>query len=72
VFYLWTLNPHTWTSSNGWFPYITAGLPSYAVAFVVYAVLMKVWILPIRDHDLLAAATASPEGTQRPSTAASW
>jgi hypothetical protein len=41
------------------------------VAFVVYAVLMKVWILPIRDHDLLAAATASPEGTQRPSTAAS-
>jgi nucleobase:cation symporter-1, NCS1 family len=71
AFYLWTLNPYTWTSSNGWFPYITAGLPSYAVAFAVYALLMKVWILPMRDHDLLTAAAVATGGTERPTAAAS-
>jgi NCS1 family nucleobase:cation symporter-1 len=44
-FYLWTLEPLSWTSPNGWFPYITAGIPSFAVAFIVYAVLMKFWIM---------------------------
>jgi nucleobase:cation symporter-1, NCS1 family len=46
AFYLWTLNPWTWTSANGLFPYITAGIPSFVVAFVTYAVLMRLWILP--------------------------
>lgn len=60
-FYLWTLNPWTWTSANGWFPYITAGIPSFLVAFVVYAVLMKVWVLKAmtpREPGPAAAATA--------------
>ncbi|HVM19437.1 MAG TPA: cytosine permease [Egibacteraceae bacterium] len=52
VFYLWTLEPLSWTSANGLFPYITAGLPSYAVAFVTYAVLMRLWILPKRGDEL--------------------
>jgi len=71
AFYLWTLNPYTWTSANGWFPYITAGLPSYLVAFLVYAVLMRVWILPQRDADLLSGRPAEMTGeTQRPASAA--
>ncbi len=45
LFYLWTLEPLTWTSSNGLFPYITAGIPSFFVAFIVYAVAMKVWVM---------------------------
>lgn len=45
LFYLWTLEPLSWTSPNGLFPYITAGIPSFFIAFIVYAVLMKVWIM---------------------------
>jgi purine-cytosine permease-like protein len=45
-FYLWTLDPLSWVSPNGLFPYITAGIPSFFVAFVVYAVLMRLLILP--------------------------
>lgn len=45
LFYLWTLEPLKWTSSNGLFPYITAGIPSFFIAFGVYAVLMKTWIM---------------------------
>jgi hypothetical protein len=36
----------------GLFPFITAGLPSYAVAFAVYAALMRLWILPRRVPDV--------------------
>jgi NCS1 family nucleobase:cation symporter-1 len=43
-FYLWTLNPLTWTSANGLFPYITAGIPSFFVSFITYGVLMRVWL----------------------------
>lgn len=49
AFYLWTLNPWTWTSANGLFPYITAGIPSFVVAFVVYAVLMRLWIMRVLE-----------------------
>lgn len=65
-FYLWTLNPLTWTSTNGWFPYITAGMPSFFIAFGVYAAAMKLWILPTRERAELAeveAAAAGREGT---------
>jgi len=41
IFYLTTLEPLSWTSANGLFPYITAGIPAYFVAFVVYYVLTK-------------------------------
>lgn len=44
-FYLINLNPITWTSWTGWFPYITAGIPSTIVTGIIYYVLMKVWIL---------------------------
>ncbi|WP_052668552.1 cytosine permease [Nitriliruptor alkaliphilus] len=49
AFYLWTLDPLHWTSANGWFPYITAGIPSFVLSFVLYAVIMRLWILPWRD-----------------------
>ncbi len=39
------LDPWTWTSRTGWFPSITAGVPSFIVAFVVYAVVMRVWVM---------------------------
>ena len=41
VFYLTTLEPISWTSANGLFPYITAGIPAYFIAFVIYYVLTK-------------------------------
>jgi len=41
IFYLTTLEPLGWTSLNGLFPYITAGIPTYFVSFVVYFVLTK-------------------------------
>lgn len=66
AFYLWTLEPLSWTSANGLFPYITAGLPSYAVAFATYAVLMRLWILPQRGDELDVPSTAQIE--QRPLT----
>jgi len=44
-FYLWTLDPFFWTSPNGLFPYITAGIPSFIIAFIVYALLMKFWVM---------------------------
>lgn len=61
LFYLWTLEPLSWTSPNGLFPYISAGLPSYAVAFVVYAALMRLWILPRRGDELDAQAPRPTE-----------
>jgi cytosine/uracil/thiamine/allantoin permease len=45
-FYLWTLDPLRWVSPNGLFPYITAGIPSFVVSVVVYAMLMRLWVLP--------------------------
>lgn len=35
-FYIWTYNPFTGASMNGLFPYITAGIPSYIIAFGIY------------------------------------
>jgi nucleobase:cation symporter-1, NCS1 family len=61
-FYLWTLEPLSWTSANGLFPYLTAGLPSYAVAFTTYAVLMRLWILPRRGDELDVPAAHEKEG----------
>jgi cytosine/uracil/thiamine/allantoin permease len=43
--YLTILNPLTWESASGLFPYITAGLPTFIVTAIVYTVLMKVWVL---------------------------
>ena len=57
LFYLWTLEPLSWTSPNGLFPYITAGIPSFAVAFIVYAVLMKVWVMKTMTPPLAAPAS---------------
>ncbi|GAB6904538.1 conserved membrane hypothetical protein [Desulfosarcina cetonica] len=51
-FYLWTLEPLKWTSANGLFPYITAGIPSFFIAFMVYAVLMKFWIMKTLEPPL--------------------
>jgi nucleobase:cation symporter-1, NCS1 family len=70
LFYLWTLNPLTWTSASGWFPYITAGLPSYAVAFVVYAGLMRAWILPLRGDERDAVRVPPPSPKEEPLTPA--
>ncbi|SDP76285.1 cytosine permease [Desulforhopalus singaporensis] len=44
-FYLWTLEPLSWSSPNGLFPYITAGIPSLFIGFISYAILMKVWVM---------------------------
>jgi len=41
IFYLTTLEPLSWTSANGLFPYVTAGIPAYFIAFVTYYVLTK-------------------------------
>jgi cytosine/uracil/thiamine/allantoin permease len=41
--YLIILNPLTWESVSGLFPYLTAGLPTFFVTGIVYAVLMKAW-----------------------------
>jgi len=49
-FYLWTLEPLRWVSPNGLFPYITAGIPSFFVAFVAYVVVMRLWVLPIMER----------------------
>lgn len=55
LFYLWTLEPLSWTSPNGLFPYITAGIPSFFVAFIVYAVLMKFWVMKSMQAPIEAA-----------------
>jgi len=44
-FYLIVLNPVTWTSMTGWFPYITAGAPTVILTGILYYILMKVWIV---------------------------
>ncbi len=41
IFYLTTINPITWESYNGLFPKITAGLPAYLIALVVYIITAK-------------------------------
>ena len=45
AFYLTTLNPLTWESPNGLFPYISAGIPTFIITGIVYIVLMKCWVL---------------------------
>jgi cytosine/uracil/thiamine/allantoin permease len=44
-FYLIVLNPVTWTSMTGWFPYITAGVPTVILTGLLYYILMKAWIV---------------------------
>jgi nucleobase:cation symporter-1, NCS1 family len=71
-FYLWTLEPLTWTSTNGLFPYITAGVPSFFVAFATYAAVMHVWVLPRAEQsdqllgDVSTAALDQPGEEPRP------
>jgi|GEM_PF-671772 len=43
--YLIILNPLTWVSYSGLFPYTTAILPTICVTGAVYIILMKTWIL---------------------------
>jgi membrane protein insertase Oxa1/YidC/SpoIIIJ len=40
------LDPLSWESPNGLFRYITAGIPSFIIAFLVYAVIIRLWIFP--------------------------
>ena len=47
VFYLWTFNPFYLTSANGWFPYITAGVPTCILTGIIYYVLMKTWVMKV-------------------------
>lgn len=43
--YLSLLNPLTWESPSGLFPYLSAGLPTFFVTGISYAILMRCWIL---------------------------
>ena len=45
ITYLSILNPLTWTSATGLFPYISAGLPTFFMTGIVYTILMKAWIV---------------------------
>lgn len=63
-FYLWTLNPISWESSNGLFKYITAGLPSCLIAFVVYAAIMRLWILPSMQGRQLDASPGTEDNSK--------
>jgi nucleobase:cation symporter-1, NCS1 family len=45
VFYLWTYNPFTMVSANGWFPYISAGVPTCILTGAIYYTVMKVWVM---------------------------
>jgi NCS1 family nucleobase:cation symporter-1 len=64
LFYLWTLEPLSWTSPNGLFPYITAGLPSFFIAAIVYAVLMKVWVMKGMPAPLEGVASQEEAATE--------
>lgn len=43
--YLSLLNPITWESPSGLFPYLSAGLPTFFATGIAYIILMKGWIL---------------------------
>jgi purine-cytosine permease-like protein len=45
VTYLSLLNPLTWTSPSGLFPYLTAGFPTFIITAIVYTLCMKLWVL---------------------------
>jgi cytosine/uracil/thiamine/allantoin permease len=45
ITYLSLLNPLTWESPSGLFPYLTAGLPTFFVTAIVYTLCMKLWVL---------------------------
>jgi NCS1 family nucleobase:cation symporter-1 len=45
IVYLAILNPLTWESATGLFPYITAGLPTFFITAIAYTILMKAWVL---------------------------
>lgn len=44
VFYVTTLNPLTWNSANGLFPYISAGLPTFFITALTYTMVMHIWV----------------------------
>lgn len=56
--YLSILNPLTWTSISGIFPYTTAIIPTFFTTMILYTVLMKTWILKkykmpyVNDHEI--------------------
>ena len=52
AFYLWTYNPFTMASANGWFPYITAGVPTCILTGLVYYILMKTWVMKVWPQPL--------------------
>lgn len=43
--YLMILNPLTWTSITGIFPYTTAIIPTFFITGILYTILMKCWIV---------------------------
>lgn len=45
ITYLLILNPLTYTSPTGLFPYTCAALPTFFVSGIVYFALMKLWVL---------------------------
>ena len=45
ITYLLILNPLTWKSATGLFPYTCAALPTFFVSEIVYFVFMKCWVL---------------------------
>jgi len=45
IVYLLILNPLTWTSLTGLFPYTTAIIPTFFISGILYTVLMKTWVL---------------------------
>jgi purine-cytosine permease-like protein len=58
ITYLLILNPLTWTSVTGLFPYTTALIPMFFVTAIVYTIAMKVWIIKkykipfVNDHEI--------------------
>ncbi len=56
--YLLILNPLTWTSLTGIFPYTTAIIPTFFVTGILYTVLMKCWVIKkykipfVNDHEI--------------------
>jgi cytosine/uracil/thiamine/allantoin permease len=60
--YLLILNPLTWESVTGLFPYLTAGLPTFFVTGIVYTILMKLWVVKkysipfVNDHEIEQSA----------------
>lgn len=58
ITYLLILNPLTWTSITGIFPYTTAIIPTFFVTAILYTILMKCWVIKkykipfVNDHEI--------------------